>query len=121
VNKQELADKLEITKIKLVDGTDFEIPRISLGKELKVYNRFAKMCKANCKDDFDIVAILSDDSSIDVIMDILNILFEKSKEWIEENIDTTEVMAFAIPFLVKRISKITNLMEVVIQSPLKNG
>jgi hypothetical protein len=108
-----------VHSIKSLNGENIELPKITLGMELKIMRQFFEFLKAGGYPDsglgdrnmYDILLnALCNETGNKLILDIFAIIVGKPVEWLLDNVDISSMTECLLPFFVTRIKALTGVL-----------
>jgi hypothetical protein len=105
--------------IKSLNGESIDLPKVTLGMELKIMRQFFEFLKAGGYQDsglgdknmYDIlINAISNETGNKLILDMFAIIVGKPVEWLLDNVDISSMAECLLPFFVQRIKALTGAM-----------
>lgn len=116
MNKEikEVAKYLEPKTIKTIGGEIISLPKITLGKELRIMQKFFVLIGDRKLKGMEIFNLpFESDENLEKFMEIVSDFIGKPSKWCEDNLDMTHLIEVIVPFFIKRVKELTNAMKEV--------
>lgn len=126
----------ETFMVTTLDGDTVKVPKVSWGTELKVISILEKVLKVISddvgalnlqKDGVKLVQVLMEKTP-EKLTELVSVILRKEALWVEENLDSSEIISVVVPLLVARLTLITqkitpflNKMGVKVEDQIQTG